>query len=74
MVIGWNHRGGPACFRGFASGNQIISATRILAPYQPDSELQQGETLNLTGYRITDQAVTQAEAEALRTCVGVFWR
>lgn len=75
-IIGWDHRSvsGPACFRGFIEGEQVVNATRVLAPYQPDSALQQGETIDLSGYESTAHEISAVEAQTLQTCVGFFWR
>ncbi|MBD3884145.1 hypothetical protein IFO70_20570 [Phormidium tenue FACHB-886] len=75
-VIGFDHRSAaePACFRGFIEGDRIINATRVLPPYQPDSPLHSGETLDLTGYQPVEHDVSAQEAETLQTCINFFWR
>jgi hypothetical protein len=75
-IIGWDHRStvAPACFRGFIEGNQVINATRVLAPYQPDSQLQQGQTIDLATYSATEDTVPDAATETLQTCMNFFWR
>lgn len=42
-----------ACFRGFIEDNRIVDATRVLPPYQPDSQWQYGEgvMLDLDAYQ-----------------------
>lgn len=75
-IIGLDHRSAtaPACFRGFIDGNQIINTTRVFAPYQPDSQLQQGQTIDLTAYSVTEDTVPEDASTTLKTCISFFWR
>lgn len=75
-IIGWDHRSAlePACFRGFIEGDQVVRATRLFAPYQPDSVLQSGETIDMSGLESTDHEISAAEAQSLQTCMNFFWR
>lgn len=75
-IIGWDHRSvtAPACFRGFLDGNQIVHATRVFAPYQPDSQLQQDETIDLTTYEASQPSLSDSTADTLQTCINFFWR
>ena len=75
-IIGWDRRSTiePACFRGFIQGSQIINATRVFSPYQPDSAFQSGETIDLSGYESTEHEPSEIESKTLQTCINFFWR
>jgi hypothetical protein len=65
-----------ACFRGFIQDNQIVTATRIFPPYQPDSRWEhiEGLMVDLEQYQRVDREDSEADRAALQTCIEFFWR
>ncbi|NJL86169.1 MAG: hypothetical protein HC886_09600 [Leptolyngbyaceae cyanobacterium SM1_1_3] len=63
-----------SCFRGQAQGDRLIYVTRVQPPYDPASEWQSGQELELAAGVSRDTSLAPAEQTALETCIQLFWR
>jgi hypothetical protein len=66
----------PVCFRGFIHANQIIHATRVYPPYQPDSrwEVNRDVMVELSSFEPVDRLPSPEQLKTLQTCIQFFWR
>ncbi|MEM8808873.1 MAG: hypothetical protein AAGF01_22875 [Cyanobacteria bacterium P01_G01_bin.38] len=63
-----------SCFRGQAQDNRIVYVTQVYPPYDPASDWQSGQVIEMASLVSRGQSPTAAEQEALETCVQLFWR